>query len=273
MGFGNFPTTGGVYVLECLNSVVAGQTGTQCDTTNQIWVSNSTGATFKPVGQDIVLVVVGAVAGTTCGSDKCSIFVTRDHEAPTDRSEDQLIPISFLAGSVTPTKPKDAITASINGKALSTQQPGTLAYRTPVTINATGASGGVVTFGSSTPDCTVVNGIITALKGAGQCDITVSTPETSGTQATTAHFPFYLALGKQTIAFSKIAVKVGGTVKLPGITNFGETPTYATSSKNCSIKGSVLKALKKGTCLVTAKAPGSGTLWSATSVKQAFKIS
>ena len=273
MGFANFPTTGGVYVLECLNSVVAGQTSTLCNAASQIWVSNSTGATFKPVGQDIVLPVVGAIAGTTCGVDKCSIFVTRDHEAPTDRSEDQLIAISFTAGSVAPMKPKDVISASINQKPLSTQQAGTLAYRTPVTIVASATSGGLVSFGSSTPDCTVNNGVITALKGSGQCDITASTPETLGTQATTAHFPFYLAPGIQTITFTKTSLKVGATIKLAGITNFGEVPSYSTPSKNCSIKGTLLRGLKKGACLVVAKAPGSESLWSATSIKKVIKIS
>lgn len=273
MGFANFPATGGVYVLECLNTVVAGQTATQCDTTNQIWVSNSTGATFKPAGQDIVLTVVGSVAGTTCGTDKCSIFVTRDHEAPTDRTEDQLIAISFTAGAVAPIKPKDEISASINQKTLSTQQAGTLAYRTPVTIIATAKSGGSVSFGSSTPDCTVTNGVITALKGSGQCDITASTAETLSTQATTAHFPFYLAPGKQLITFTHTSAKVGTTVKLSGITNFGEIPSYTTTSKNCSIKARTLTALKKGACLVVAKAAGSGTLWDAITVKQVIKIS
>lgn len=272
MGFANFPATGGVYVLECLNSVVAGQTGTLCNTTNQIWVSNSTGATFKPVGQDIVLSVVGSVAGTTCGIDKCSIFVTRDHEAPTDRSEDQLIAIGFSAGSVTPTKPKDEIIATINQVSLSTQQAGTLAYRTPVTITASAKSGRSISFGSSTPDCTVNNGVITALKGSGQCDITASTPETLSTQATTAHFPFYLAPGKQLISFTQASVKVGATIKLSGITNFGEVPAYSTASKNCSLKGRSLTGLKKGACLVVAKAPGSDTLWGATTIKKVIKI-
>ncbi|MCX6430535.1 MAG: hypothetical protein NTX12_06180 [Actinobacteria bacterium] len=273
MGFANFPTNGGVYVLECLNTVVAGQTATLCDTANQIWVSNTTGATFKPVGADIVLSVVGAIAGTTCGADKCSIFITRDHEAPTDRSEDQLIAIAFSAGAVTPTKPKDVISATINGKALSTQQPGTLAYRTPVTIIATGTSGGAVTYGSSTPDCTVVAGVITALKGAGQCDITATTPDSLSTQSTTAHYPFYLAPGNQIVTFNKTSLKSGTTLKLPSITNFGEVVTYSTTSKNCSIKGNVLKANKKGACLVSATAAGSGTLWGPTSQKQTIKIS
>jgi len=273
MGFANFPTTGGVYVLECLNSVVAGQTGTLCDTANQIWVSNSPGATFKPVGADIVLPVVGAIKGTTCGADKCSIFVTRDHEAPTDRSEDQLIAIAFTAGAVTPIKPKDVISATINGQVLSTQQPGTLAYRTPVTIIASGTSGGAVTYGSSTPDCTVVDGVITALKGAGQCDITAMTPDSLSTQSTTAHYPFYLAPGKQIVTFKKISLNSGATLKLPSITNFGEVVSYSTTSKNCSIKANVLKANKKGACLVAATAPGSGTLWGATLQKQVFKIS
>jgi hypothetical protein len=115
--------------------------------------------------------------------------------------------------------------------------------------------------------------VITALKGAGQCDITAMTPESLSTQATTAHYPFYLAPGKQIVTLKTMSLKSGTILKLPSITNFGELVSYSTTSKNCSIKANVLKANKKGACLVSATAPGSGTLWGATSQKQVIKIS
>lgn len=271
MALGSFPTNGGLYVLECLNTVVAGKTKENCDTANELWVSTSTGA-VNPQG-DVALTVTGTVAGTECGTDKCSIFLTYDHTQPADRSEDQLIPISFASGTSLPIKPKDVITALINGKALSTSIPGTLAYRTPVMITASGKSGGGVTFASSTPDCTVIQGLITALKASSACDITASTPATLEFQATTAHYPFLLTAGKQTITIPKSTVKAGTSLQLPSLTNFKTPITYSSPSKNCSIKGSILQALKKGSCLVVATAPAEGTLWSAVTLKKTVKIS
>ncbi|MBC7463816.1 MAG: hypothetical protein H7227_06115, partial [Actinobacteria bacterium] len=127
--FPTAPTGVGLYILQCLNGVSAGNTKDFCDTARQLWISTSPGASFAPTA-DIVLAVTGNVAGTDCGVNKCSIFLTFDHTNSRDRSEDQLIPISFAAGASTPTKPKDTIAASIDGKELSTSIPGTLAYRT-----------------------------------------------------------------------------------------------------------------------------------------------
>ncbi len=272
MGLASFPTNGGLYILQCLNTVTASKTKDLCNSASQLWISSSPGASFTPTGMDIVLAVSGTIAGVECGTDKCSIFLTYDHTQPADRNEDQLIPISFAAGASTPTKPKDVITATIDGQELSTSIPYTLAYRTPVTINATAKSGGVITFASSTPDCTVVNGVITALKGSSACDVTVSTPATLEYQATTAHYPFYLKPGIQKISLTKTSVKLGATLQLPATSNFQVPITYSTTGKNCSVKGSTLKGLKKGSCLLIASAPAEGTLWGATSVKKSIKI-
>ncbi len=275
LALSTFPTTPagvGLYILQCLNGVSAGKTKDFCDTSRQLWISTSPGASFTPTS-DIILPVTGNVAGTDCGVDKCSIFVTFDHTNAADRSEDQLIPISFASGISAPTKPKDSITASISGKELSTSIPGTLSYRTPVTITATSKSGGVITFGSSTPDCTVINGVITALKGSGACDITVSAPDSLEYQKTTAHYPFLLGLGVQKIPATKIALKKGTSLKLATITNFGEKVSYSTNTpKVCTVKNSTLKALKMGTCSLTAAAAGQDGLWPASSEKRIVKI-
>ncbi|MEI9907149.1 MAG: hypothetical protein WDO06_03860 [Actinomycetota bacterium] len=276
LAFSNFPTTPanvGLYVLECLNNVVAGKTGASCDSAHQLWVSNSPGASATPNG-DIAITVVGTVAGTECGTSNCSIFITFDHTNPADRSEDQLIPISFAAGTSAPVLPKDVITATVEGKTLSPSSPGSLAYRTPTFISASAQSGSTVTFGSSTPDCTVAAGVLTALKGTGACDITVSVAATEKTQATTAHYPFLLSPGVQTIKTPKKTLKVGKTFLLSSFSNFGEkvVATNATP-KICSIKGSVLKGLKKGTCTIALSAAGQTDLWAAIKVKTSIKVS
>ena len=266
------PTNVGLYILQCLNSVTAGKTSDFCNTTTQLWISTNPRASFAPTG-DIVLSVTGAVAGTECGTDKCSIFLTYDHTNSVNRDEDQFIPISFKAGATTPTKPKDLITASIDGKDLSTSSPGTLAYRTPVKISANAKSGGAVTFGSSTPDCTVANGLITALKGAGACNITVSAPESTEYQATTAHYPFYLSKGVQKIASPKAVLKSGKPVKLAPVSNFGETFKYSTTTpKVCTIKGATLKPIKKGACSISATAAGQTGLWDEVKIEKMVKI-
>jgi hypothetical protein len=275
LALSTFPTTPtgvGLYVLQCLNGVTAGKTRDFCDTDRQLWISTSPGASFAPTA-DIVLAVTGTVQGTTCGTDKCSIFLTFDHTNAADRSEDQLVPISFAAGTSAPTKPKDVITATVGGKELSTSIPGTLSYRTPVKISATSKSGGAITFGSSTPDCTVVNDILTALKATGACDITVSTPESTEYQKTTAHYPFLLSQGSQKIPATKLTMKKGASITLATTTNFGQKITYTTSSsKICTVKNSVLKALKKGACVLTASAAGQEGLWPASKEKRVVKI-
>lgn len=272
MGLASFPTNGGLYILQCLNTVTASKTKDLCNSASQLWISTSPGASFTPTGMDIVLNVSGSIAGVDCGADKCAIFLTYDHTQPADRGEDQLIPISFAAGVSTPTKPKDVIIATIAGKELSTSIPATLAYRTPVTISASAKSASAITFASSTPDCTVVNGVITALKATAACDITVSTAGNLEYQATTAHYPFLLSAGVQKIALTKSSIKVGKTINLPATSNFQAPITYSTNGKNCSVKGVTLKALKKGSCLLIASAPAEGTLWKATSIKKTIKI-
>lgn len=273
MALGNFPTKAGLYILQCLKTVVAGATKDACDTTNQLWVSTDPNAPTKPTG-DVALKVTGTVAGTACGTDKCVIFLTYDHTNSTDRSEDQLIPISFAAGTSTPTKPVDVISATVNGKALSAQQPGALRYRTPVKFVATAKSGTAVTAVSSTPDCTVVGDVITALKGTGYCDIAMTSTGSLEFQGTTAHYPFALQLGIQKITFPRSALGVGKTMSLASITNFGEAITYKiTSTAHCSLTGLKVKALKKGACNITATAAASANLWNATTAKKVVKIS
>lgn len=272
MALSNFPTKAGLYILQCLSTVKAGATKDSCDTTNQLWVSTDPNAPTKPTG-DVALKVTGTVAGTECGTDKCVIFLTFDHTNAADRSEDQLIPISFAAGTSVPLKPADVITATINGNPLSASQPGTLGYRTPVKFVASAKSGTSVTAVSSTPDCTVVGNVITALKGTGYCDIAMTSAGSLEFQATTAHYPFALKLGIQKVIFPGSTLHVGKTMTLKAVSNFGEKVSYTISSKaNCSLKGLKVKALKKGACNISATATGSSNLWDPTRTKKVIRI-
>jgi hypothetical protein len=51
-------------------------------------------------------------------------------------------------------------------------------------------------------------------------------------------------------------VKVGTSWSLPKATNFGEKISYKSLTKNCSITGIKVKALKVGACKINATATG-----------------
>ncbi|TRZ84485.1 MAG: hypothetical protein D4R83_08575 [Streptomycetaceae bacterium] len=269
----DFPASGGLYVLECLRTAVAGSLSKSCDTANQLWVSKDAGASVSPMG-DVALKVTGTVAGTTCGTDLCAIFLTYDHTKPTDRTEDQSINIGFRPMAITVIKPTDAITASINNSPLSKSVPGTLAYRTPLTIKATSSSGLLLTIKSSTPDCTVVNNVITALKASGYCDFSITSAGNLSFQGLTSHYPFALTSGIQKIPAIKVKVASGQRSFLPVKSNFDNRILYTSTTPDiCSIKRASVAGLKPGTCQITAEAPAQGILWGAASSTITVKIS
>jgi hypothetical protein len=152
----------------------------------------------------------------------------------------------------------------VNGAALTENVPGTILYRTPLTIAVTTGSGATATLKSYTPDLCPVNGnVVDALKGTGQCDIAVTSAGDAMHAAKTAHFPFIVGPATQSITTTPASVKVGKSVALAVTTGFGEKITYKAASKNCSVASNNVKGLKVGACALTATAPGTanyGTL-------------
>ena len=100
--FAKLPTNNGLYVEECMAPATKGATPTVCDSdqTAQAWVSNvkadlAQGATsgkgavkFKPVPY---------FAKGDCVHTTCVFFITNDHNAAGDMSQDQTIPFTFSA--------------------------------------------------------------------------------------------------------------------------------------------------------------------------------
>jgi len=252
-GFAAFPTGKGFYFYEAVKPA-AGARPTVYNP-NQVWVSESQGAT-SPKG-DIAVSVTSTFGTADCSKDACGIFVRLDHTAPTDMSEDQFFPISFAAGTGAPVLAPDTIAASINGSALSPKAPGTLAYRTPVTVDAMTGSGVAATIVSSTPDCSVKGNVIEALKvtSAG-CDFAITSPGNAMAVAKTTHFPFMIVKADQNFAAIAASVKVGKSITLPSQSNYGEALTYKVASKNCALKGPKLSAVKAGACALTVSAMG-----------------
>ncbi len=268
----NFPSTGGLYILECLRSASAGSLTASCDTAHQMWVSYAAGASASPIG-DVALAVTGTVQGKTCGVDQCEIFLTYDHTKPTDRTEDQAINISFAGASVTVVKPTDVITAKINNAVISGSIPGTLGYHATLAISATSASGALVSIKSSTPDCTVTKSVITALKATGYCDFALSSPGSLSYQAVTSHYPFALTTGVQSIRTIAGSAKVGARYFMPAKSNFGNVVTYTTTTPDiCSVTKTIVVGKKIGSCLISLTAPAQPALWGALASKVTLKI-
>ena len=251
-GFAAFPAGKDFYLFEAVKPATGARPTVYSP--DQTWVSTSQGAT-SPKG-DIKVKVSGVIGTADCSKEICGIFIRYGHESngSSDTSEDQFFPITFKAGAAAPVLPSDAITVTMDGAAISGQTPGTLAYRTPKTLVVKTTSGAAVTITSSTPDCTATGNVIEALKGTGICDFGITSAGNASYAAKTSHFPFNLALGVQSAA-RVTTLKVGKSATLAAITNFGEKVAYTTTSKNCSVKGAKVTALKVGVCVVQESAP------------------
>jgi len=266
----NFPTAGGLYVMECVQGDV-GVRPTLCNAAVQLWVSTSTGASFAPTADIVLKPTASFTSGSTavdCTVSKCGIFLRFDHTLPTDLSQDQFIALTFKTSAPVATRPTDVITASINGQALSAQVPMKIAYRQLATLTATAQSGATLTYESLAPACALKAMSITALKGSGFCDIAITSPGTLSVAGYTAHFPLELTLGVQTIPTIKLGVNKKATLATK--TNFGEPVAYL-GTGSCTTTKNVLTA-KAGTCTVVAGARGQSGLYSPLNLRVVLKV-
>jgi hypothetical protein len=148
--------------------------------------------------------------------------------------------------------PVDVITAFIGTAQLSSSKPITMAYQAPGLLRISSLSGAQLTSASYAPACSLVNGIVTALKGTGACDIGVTSGGTAAYAPVTSHFPIYLTIGQDGIIAKAypISTKLGQNVNLFNESTFGESLTFSTKSKYCALNDNVLKPLRKGSCHV-----------------------
>jgi len=100
--FAKMPAKNGLYIEECMAPATKGTTPTVCDSDQsaQAWVSSvkadlmqgATSAkgkvTFKPVPY---------FAKGDCVHTTCVFFITNDHNAAGDKSQDQTIPFTFAS--------------------------------------------------------------------------------------------------------------------------------------------------------------------------------
>jgi len=270
-GFTKFPTKAGMYIQQCVAPVATARPAT-CSDTLQLWVTPAGGqGTTSPTG-GIAMKVSGSITGkgvtVDCTKVQCGLFFRLDHTAQSDTSEDKFLPITFREGAAAPALAADEITVTLNGKPLVRNVPSNLAYRAEAKIVATAKSGATVTFTSLTPDCSYSNGIFTALKGAGQCALAYSTVASATTAAATGNFPFILTPGVQKITLKSLAIAKNKAKALPAESNFGQTVSYKSNSKNCRVELNLVEV--KGPCILTATAPAKDGMWSA--LKSTIKV-
>lgn len=261
-----FPTKGGLYFLQC--TAPTGPTRpTTCNDAAQLWISTETGANFIPTAD--ILFKPAATYKTRTGDEidcrkvSCGIYLRYDHTNGSDYSEDNFIALTFKSGDNTVALPADQITASIGGVALSQSKPITLAYRAPGLLIASSKSNAPLTFQSFAPACTLVNGVVTALKGTGACDIAVTSPGTAAYGPITVHFPIYLAPGADGILHKAYpdSIKIHKSALLLNESLFGETLKFKGDRKVCSVYGNKVIALRKGTCVLSITGPSVANLF------------
>lgn len=271
LALSGYPTTSGLYVQQCVQPKDSGRP-TLCNQSAQLWISTSQGANFAPNADIQFKPTATFIAGSTnvdCTKDICGIFIRLDHTAPADLSEDQFIPLAFAADA-TPVLPADVITATVNGKALSSSLPMEVSYRDTFKVEATAKSGLSVTYASLAPACAIDGNVVTVLKGTGYCDIAVTSAGNSQYSGVTAHYPLKLKAGIQKVALPANA-KTGSKINLPATSNFGEKVSYAiTKGPNCSLKANELTLNKKGACTVKVTAPALADTY--TALKQTLVI-
>ena len=261
-----FPTKAGLYFLQC--TAPTGPTRpTACNDAAQLWISTERGANFAPTA-NIVFKPAASYKTRTgeeidCRKVSCGIYIRYDHNNGTDFSEDNFIALTFKSGDNTPTLVSDEITASIGGVTLSQSKPITMAYRAPGLLLASAKSGAALTYKSYAPACTLVDGVVTALKGTGACDISVTSPGNATYGPIEVHFPIYLKPGNDGILHKAYptTMKIYKSVALKSDSLFGEKLKFKTSSKACRILSNKVVALKKGECLISITGPSVANLF------------
>ena len=272
-GFTKFTDKGGMYMQQCI-APVAGARPATCSDELQLWISTkgevgSVSAT-GPIAFKVASTITGRGVSVDCTKTSCGLFFRLDRSATADTSEDLFLPITFRAGAAAPVLPADVVTVTLNGKQLTRNVPMNLAYRQNAKIVATSQSGLPVTLTSLTPECSYADGVLTALKGAGQCALAHRTAGNDKVAASSANYPFILEPGTQKVERATKELKKGKPKAMPAETNFGEIITYKSLSKNCRAELNLIEAQKRGICTVVATAPAKEGMWLA--LKQQLKI-
>jgi hypothetical protein len=266
----NVPSKGGLYIQQCVEAP-AGSRSALCNKAIELWISTARGASFLPTAAIVFKPTGSFVSGTTtvdCTVSKCGIFMRFDHTVAGDFSEDQFFPITFkpaVVGATTLTA--DEVTATINGVAVTTRTPATLAYRQIATVAAVSKAGAALTYRSLAPACGLNGQQITPLTGVGECAISVTSAGNATAAPVTVILPIRLTLGAQTLGNFTLAqtLKAFSRTNLPTTTNFGERVIYKATGA-CSVVRSVL-TMRRGKCEINVTSAARKNLYEGLNTK------
>ena len=266
----NVPSKGGLYIQQCVEAP-AGSRSALCNKAIELWISTARGASFLPTAAIVFKPTGSFVSGTTtvdCTVSKCGIFLRFDHTVAGDFSEDQFFPITFkpaVVGATTLTA--DEVTAMINGVAVTTRTPATLAYRQVATVAAVSKAGAALTYRSLAPACGLNGQQITPLTGVGECAISVTSAGDATAAPVTVILPIRLTLGAQTLGNFTLAetLKAFSRTNLPTTTNFGERVIYKATGA-CSVVRSVL-TMRRGKCEINVTSAARKNLYEGLNTK------
>ena len=266
----NVPSKGGLYIQQCVEAP-GGSRSALCNKAIELWISTARGASFLPTAAIVFKPTGSFVSGTTtvdCTVSKCGIFLRFDHTVAGDFSEDQFFPITFkpaVVGATTLTA--DEVTATINGVAVTTRTPATLAYRQVATVAAVSKAGAALTYRSLAPACGLNGQQITPLTGVGECAISVTSAGNATAAPVTVILPIRLTLGAQTLGNFTLAetLKAFSRTNLPTATNFGERVIYKATGA-CSVVRSVL-TMRRGKCEINVTSAARKNLYEGLNTK------
>ena len=272
-----YPTGSGFYIIQCkrVNNEARPQV---CNSNSQLWVSTSTGADYLPTADIQFKPTALFTYGTqtvNCVNTPCGIFIRLDHKASADRTEDQIIPITFV-GNTIPNPNSDVIRANVNGRTLSNMRAISVQNQSVFRIEATAKSGATLTYSTLSSTCSLSGNQVTILQGTGFCEVDVYSPGNTQYSAITNHYQFKLVPGYPTLSIPT-RVKPGTSITLPATTKFGAKISYEISNTtNCTLAtnqaSSVLTFNKVGACNIKATAPAMADAYVALRQNINFKI-
>ena len=161
----------------------------------------------------------------------------------------------------------DEVTATINGVAVTTRTPATLAYRQVATVAAVSKAGAALTYRSLAPACGLNGQQITPLTGVGECAISVTSAGNATAAPVTVILPIRLTLGAQTLGNFTLpeTLKAFSRTNLPTATNFGERVIYKATGA-CSVVRSVL-TMRRGKCEINVTSAARKNLYEGLNTK------
>jgi hypothetical protein len=146
----------------------------------------------------------------------------------------------------------------------------------PFTITATSSSGLPVSFSSRTSDVCTVSGTIVTLVAPGTCTIRATQPgDADWSAAIPVNQSFQVTQQSQTITFGPLPNQVLGTPPFAISANASSglpISFTASTARVCTISGSIVTVLARGTCTIQATQQGNAAWAAATPVTQSFQV-